>query len=164
MAVTFPHIRHVLCQSSLPRLKKSSEVRATLWIHQQVEMDDWIQPQKETIRIHPQSPKKKIVALSTHKVEIIALITCRFWAMYASKWHQKCLASSAAVGYWPLPPHHLVAVFVLNCHHVDPPPGFETLHENKGQSHKIKSSKTLETCDFTMVFPCFSQTTGHVKS
>ena len=59
MAVTFPHIRRVLCQSSLPRLKKSTEVRATLWIHQQVEMDDWIQPQKETIRIHPQSPKKK---------------------------------------------------------------------------------------------------------
>ena len=116
--------------------------------------------QSESTRNH----RINLVALSTHKVEIIALITCPFWAMYASKWHQKCLASSAAVGYWPLPPHHLVAVFVLNCHHVDPPPGFETLHENKGQSHKIKSSKTLETCDFTMVFPCFSMFFPNTRS
>lgn len=47
------------------RLKKSTEVRATLWIHQQVEMDDWIQPQKETIRIHPQSPNQSRCPINT---------------------------------------------------------------------------------------------------
>lgn len=45
--------------------------------------------------------------------------------------------------------------FVLNCHHVDPPPGFETVHENKGQSQKInKNPRNLWLHDgFSMLFP-----------